>query len=253
MGLHAATRVMPVAREWAAADRYALGRTLAFGTVATIAVTIPLLMMPLSQFHEAMDGDRALGLRVILYLVPQALVVGLPIGLACGILMGLRDGRATPRARRPVLAIALVGSMLMFIVLGWVVPEANQAFRELLSGRRVVRGVNELTLAALWTRRLGFALHMRLALAAAPAFLAVFAFSVAAAARGRWLAMASGLAAVVAYYSCYAILPAPIPALSLWVPAVLAAWTPNLILALATFVVPCARGSDPHVFRSMAS
>jgi lipopolysaccharide export LptBFGC system permease protein LptF len=85
-----------------------------------------------------------------------------------------------------------------------------------------------------WARGLSLDLHTRLALACSPAILGLFAFSIAAAARQRSRAIGAGLAAIAAYYSCFWILPAPIPALAAYIPAALAAWTPNLIFAAAT-------------------
>ena len=231
IGFHAATRAVPIAREWAAADGHALGRTATFAATASVVVTIPFVLVPLSHLHTAMSTVHSIAL--VAFIVPQALPISVPIGLAFGILFGVRQATATARVRRSILAITIVCSGIMFIVLGWIVPETNQAFRELSAARRVMRGVNELTLGELWGRGLWLPLHIRVALAASPLILGLFAFSIAAAAKARSRALVVGLAAVVGYYSCLWILVAPAAELAPW-PAAQAVWTPNLIFAIAT-------------------
>jgi lipopolysaccharide export LptBFGC system permease protein LptF len=233
-GLHAAARAVPIAREWAAADQHALGRAAAFAVLASSIVTIPFVLLPLSYVQAAVLSDQSVRLRLVAYLLPQALPVGVPVGVACGILFGLRQGTATARVRRSTLGITIVCGAIMFVVLGWVAPETNQLFREILMGRRVMRGTNELPLGELWARGRSLELHMRLALACATPILGLFAFSVSAAARKRSRALVAGLAGVACCCACFSALSAPAQPLTAWVPGALAAWTPNLILAAAT-------------------
>jgi lipopolysaccharide export LptBFGC system permease protein LptF len=233
IGLHAAARAVPIAREWAAADRHALGRTSAFAVLASGIVAIPFVLLPLSYVQAAVLSEQSVRLRLVAYLLPQALPICVPVGVACGILFGLRQGAATARIQRSILGITIVCGAIMFVVLGWVVPETNQAFREILGGRRVMRGTNELPLGELWARGRSVDLHMRLALPCAAPILGLFALSVSAAARNRSRALVAGLAGVACYCACFSVLAAQAHSLAAGVPAALAAWTPNLIFAAA--------------------
>jgi lipopolysaccharide export LptBFGC system permease protein LptF len=138
-------------------------------------------------------------------------------------LFGLRRRTATARARRSILLIAVACGALMLIVVAWIMPESNQAFRELLIGHRIPRGDNELTLGSLWARADWFHYHQRLALSCATVVLTWFACRVMAARRS----VALGLAGVVVYVCAALMLQVSHASL----PALLAAWLPNLIMA----------------------
>ena len=114
----------------------------------------------------------------------------------------------------------------MLIVAAWMMPEANQAFRELRIGHRIPRGDNELTLGSLWARAEWFHDHERLALSCATVVLAWFACRVMAVRRSITL----GLAGVVIYSCAFVALQTHHASL----PALLAAWLPNLIMAALT-------------------
>jgi hypothetical protein len=94
-----------------------------------------------------------------------------------------------------------------FVLAAWLMPAANQAFRELMAGRVIPRGMNELTLGELaspqavalvaWAgpgadRSFAFEFHFRVALAFAPLALALFSLGVATARRGAHGAFAIG-------------------------------------------------------------
>ena len=238
IGLHAATRAPSLAPERAAANEHAIGRTMAFSAAFIAALTL-LFVWPqvsstvierdhLGYYTKVTGRDLA---WLVLFLVPQAAAVGVPLGFSCGVLFGLRRRTPTARARRTILLIALTCSALMLIVVAWMMPEANQAFRELLIGHRIPRGTNELTLESLWARAMWFHYHERLALSCATVALAWFACRVMAVRRSITL----GLAGVV-IYSCACV------ALQMHhgnLPALLAAWLPNLIMAaLTAFLKP---------------
>jgi len=230
IGLHAVTRVPALAREWAAADEHAVGRTVAFAATFIAALTLLFVWQPLSStviqrdhlgYYTKFSGHDLAWL--VLYMVPQAVAVGVPLGFSCGVLCGLRRRTVTARARRSILLIAISCSALMFIVVAWILPESNQAFRELHVGHRIPRGLHELTLGGLRARAEWFDFHFRLALACATAVLAWFACRVMTLRRSIVL----GLAGVVVY--CCGFLTVQIYHDGL--PAVLAAWLPNLITA----------------------
>jgi lipopolysaccharide export LptBFGC system permease protein LptF len=109
-----------------------------------------------------------------------------------------------------------VCSIATFVLVAWTMPAANQAFRELMAGHRLTRGINEMTLRELartpaeniWlvsatANRLAFEFHFRLALAFASLALGLFAIAVTAAWRGayrvRGLVIVGSLTSI-AYY-----------------------------------------------------
>jgi hypothetical protein len=232
IGLHTATRAPLLAREWAAADQHAVGRTVAFSATFIAALTLLFAWLPLSSsvierdhlgYYTKFSGHDLAWL--VLYMAPQAMAVGVPLGFPCGVLFGLRRRTPTARARRSIFLIALASSALMLIVVGWIMPESNQAFRDLLAGHRIPRGDNELTLGSLWARADWFQYHQRLALSCATVVLTWFACRVMTARRSIML----GLAGVV-IYACTALMFRASHA----APPALAAWLPNLIMAGVT-------------------
>jgi hypothetical protein len=239
-------------------DDRSVGRTVGFSLLAIIALTALLLWPGFSTFHRRGTGTAV---RLVLYLVPQALAIALPLGLVFGILLGLRDRASTTGVKWTIAALAIGCSVAAFIIVGWLMPASNQAFRELSAGRRLVRGFNELTLGELgsgdpargvrliWggatARRIAWEFHFRVALACAPLVLGLFSLGVTTAMRRNhgWLAM--GLAALTTSSGYYALLFSSHQAGVYvdWVLPVVAAWTPNLVflaIALLLFRRPLA-------------
>jgi len=119
IGLHAVTRAPALAREWAAADEHAVGRTVAFAATFIAALTLLFVWQPLSStviqrdhlgYYTKFSGHDLAWL--VLYMVPQAVAVGVPLGFSCGVLCGLRRRTVTARARRAILLIAISCSAL---------------------------------------------------------------------------------------------------------------------------------------------
>jgi LPS export ABC transporter permease LptG/LPS export ABC transporter permease LptF len=94
---------------------------------------------------------------LLLTLLPQALGVTIPMALLTGILMGLgrlsadREavamlacGVSPLRLLRPVLALALVAGAANMYLLVKLVPDANQAFREVVFGRLAQMSENDI-------------------------------------------------------------------------------------------------------------
>ena len=231
--VHAATRAPALARDWAAADQYALGRTVSFSAAFIATLTLVFVWLPLSSsvimrdhlgYYTKFTGHDLAWL--VVYVVPQAVAVGFPLGFSCGVLFGLRRRTPTPRVRRTILLIALTCSALMLVVVAWMTPESNQAFRELAIGHRIPRGNHELTLGSLSARAEWFDYHERLALSCATVVLAWFASRVMAVRRSITL----GLVGMVIYSCAFVALQTHHAGL----PALLAAWLPNLIIAALT-------------------
>jgi len=247
IGLHATARAWPEIRAWAAADNRALGRTLAFSCVVTSIATMLLMYPPLSQMvQHAEDGRIYLRATVdevawlLLFLIPQAIPITLPIGVAIGVVCGLQGRAATLRTRRSVIIISVVCCALMLVTLAWIMPAANQAFRETMSGRhQLPKGPNELTLGELRTHGLGVQYHQRWALSFTTLALGPFAFGLSASMRGRFRSIVIGVIASLVYYSLvyFFIRVSFANALSGWPPPLIAVWTPNIMFILATVLL----------------
>jgi hypothetical protein len=187
---------------------------------------------------------------MLVYLLPQGLVIAVNVALAVGI-VAISGGRViSRRAAAGIIGLSLVVSAVSFINVGWVTPPANQAFREGLfrqtpTSAPFARGFNELTFFevreqyALATRNtaavdstdlhfLAVSYHGRWALTFAPLVFAVFALLLANLPRfARWTAALGACAAYVAYL-LYMDVP-NLPALDgRWLGG--AAWYPELAL-----------------------
>jgi hypothetical protein len=236
--------------DWARTDEGAVGRTIGYSLATITAVLALLVGGPLGNFPQHIPPGK-IGWAV-LYLVPQALVLAIPLGLMFGVLSGLRGRVATRRARRSVAALAIVCSIATFVLVAWTMPAANQAFRELIAGHRLPRGFNEMTLGELartpaqniWlvsatASRLAFEFHFRLALAFASLALGLFAIAVSAAWRGahrvRGLVIAGFLTSMAYYVLLYWARQAGYAADEQAKVAV--AWIPNLVFFAMTLLL----------------
>jgi len=236
--------------EWARADERAVGRTIGYSVAAIALVVAFFVSIPLSQLSQHVPTDK--GMWIVLFLVPQALVVAIPLGLLFGVLSGLRGRVATRRVRRSITAFAIMCSISAFVLVGWTIPAANQAFRQLISGHRLAPGLNELTLGQLARRpaqtgwfvsltasRLSFEFHFRLALAFASLVLGLFAVAVTSAWHGAYRVRSIVILGSLVSFVYYALLfwarqagyAADEPA------AIAVAWTPNLVFLTTTLLV----------------
>jgi hypothetical protein len=215
---------------WTSDDRRATARVVATTAVVTVLGTL-LFEAPflLSYAWRPGNFDR----RLPLYLAPQAFPLAVVIGVTLGTVFGIGGRRCSRRVTTWVVALGIVLSVISFIDLAWITPAANQAFRVAVSGNPdIVRGVPEMTLGELWQMAspdVAFFFHTRWALAFSPLILIVFASSIVrATARSR----AAGLAAVGALFGYYMLLyGGRTLTLDGQVPALAAAWLPNVVLA----------------------
>jgi lipopolysaccharide export LptBFGC system permease protein LptF len=207
-------------------------------------------------------------------LVPQALPLALPLGLLFGVLCGV--GRRVPLRRLRVMTLfaAAAASGALLVMLAWVIPAANQAFRVALfeaqvpEGRiftgSIPKGANELTLGELRQffdsrvpdalpappddlRKLALVYHGRLSLAATPVVVALFAFALTRLLRRRPLVL--GVAAFGAVVCAFSIhIGGRVIGLD-DVPSTFAiAWAPNvtfLIVSILLSMMPAERPSLP--------
>lgn len=261
---------------WSEADG-AVSRTLRFSGIATLAILALLIWPPVSSIGDSWPRmNAARHAWLVCTLVPQALVIALPLGLMVGILAGLRGRVATGRVRRLLIALGVACGLAMFVLVGWLMPAANQTFREITfheisNGRMVWRGINELTITeiasghvadrrlASWglltaTRR-AFEVNFRLALASAPLALGLFSLGVAAARRRAAGRLSTGAIAVVSCFAFYVLMYySRFPAIRVlqatdpvWqhIPEIGAVWGPNLAFLMAGLFLWRFRKHEP--------
>lgn len=65
---------------------------------------------------------------LIVYLLPQALAVAIPMGLVFGVLCGPRNGALTRRSKRAIVLLLLAASLAALVLTGWLLPAGNQAY-----------------------------------------------------------------------------------------------------------------------------
>lgn len=241
-------------------DRCAVVRTLAWSCTLTVAVTALLMWPPL------LTVEGRLSSIVLARLIPQAIPLAIPIGLTFGIAFGIAGRTATRGIARVILLLALLASLISFAILGWVMPAANQAYRESIAQTagftgQLTKGPNEMTfseldrevaiaLAAGNVERAGgyaWSFHLRFALSAASVVLAGFVFATAV----RAVAMRA-LIALIACFAYWALIYIgeglavywPIaPAFAGTIPAFVGAWLPNVALIATAIVIASSRSS----------
>jgi lipopolysaccharide export LptBFGC system permease protein LptF len=209
-----AERALDVLRGATARDRHALGRTFAVFAAVTALGTGLLTLPPLLAESSRPPGTIWLGIL----LIPQAVPLSIPVGLTFGILWGLGRVAASRRSRALVFVAAVVSCVVSFATLAWVMPAANQAYRQSIAGVTIAKGANELTLVELerliesgqyatigmgsprGRRSVAMAYHVRWALSLAPFVLSVFALVWTRRQRGRVSIVAVGCAMTSGYY-----------------------------------------------------
>jgi len=228
IGLYSVERTVPLAQEWAAADDRALGRTFGFFVSWMVFAVGCFVWLPIQRHIRRVSvGDAA---WMTLYLIPQAIAVASPFALAIGTLCGLRGRNVSRQTQRSLVVTAALLSVVMFIMLGWIVPDANQAFRVLIAHRMVPRGMNELTLGQLAAGHHWFQFHSRCALSVATLVLALFACTTSRRMHGSWKSIAAGIVAVSAYVWLMLTLHGSGA-------RPLDAWTPNAFVAALTILM----------------
>ena len=209
-----AERALDALRGATASDRHALGRTFAVFAAVTALGTGLLTLPPLLAEWSRPSSTIWLGIL----LIPQAVPLSIPVGLTFGILWGLGRVAASRRSRALVLVAAVVSCVVSFATIAWVMPAANQAYRQSIAGITIAKGANELTLIELGRliesgqyasigmgsprgrRSVAMAYHVRWALSLAPFVLSVFALVWTRRQRGRVSIVAVGCAMTVGYY-----------------------------------------------------
>jgi lipopolysaccharide export LptBFGC system permease protein LptF len=200
---------------------------------------------------------------LLVYSLPQALVLAIPVGFSFGVLLGLRDRVVSSRTAGAVVGCALLCSVACLVTLAWILPTANVEFRRQRfhqEGTIERKNLNELTLgelgqqidsdrrSGLWVGNLLFSYHERWAFSCATVVLALFALSVTRYLVARWTV---ALAAFGTYLCYYAILwGGRAAAMQDALPVFPAAWLPNLVFALVS-VVSLKMASHPSARRAL--
>lgn len=125
----------PKSLTWQIARRIAIGTAL--GTM--------VFALPFTTFNFAQGSTRLLLLVVAL---PQALTLVFPFALLSAVDAIRRfDGIEAHTARATVAKLSVLGVLFVFCFHGWVVPAANQVYREVASSGRFspAPGIRELT------------------------------------------------------------------------------------------------------------
>jgi hypothetical protein len=226
-------------------------RDRARAIAVALAAATPLTAMPIGivlASTPATIHTRGNIAWLVLYLVPQALAISLPVSLALGMFVWIRRTGADSSTRRTVLCLMRAGLLLAVVNASWITPAANTAYRNIVTGAAAFRGVNELTFIELGQRvyqgspggaldgplPIAFWLNARLALAVAPAILCVLAFT-GASARGRRFATVVVFTTLALFASCYVLWPDyDIAILMRWLPAAAIAWIPDAVAAVVT-------------------
>ncbi|HEY3043884.1 MAG TPA: LptF/LptG family permease [Vicinamibacterales bacterium] len=234
---------------WTVDDRSAMSRTLGFSVTAIAAATAVLAILPL-----VIARFTPLDPRLLVYLIPQALVLAVPIGATLGILLGLRGRIVSRRSTGAILASAIFCSLLCLAMLAWIMPLANQEFSQLAFGQEraiVSRGFNVRTLGELSQqidsyRRVGliksssdselwYTYHMRWALSCATLVLTLFALSVTRRIVAGWTVALAAFGACFSYYCLLWVGRAA--ALQDTLPAFAGAWLPNLAFVVVSLAL----------------
>ena len=227
----------------------ALGRALLAGTITIVALNASFVAPPLHGLLRHRHDAHWAWLFVLL--VPQSFPLSLPLSILVGILYGFRGRTMTNRLRAAILVIGLAGSLASVGTVKWLIPAANQEFRETIAGGPIDRGPGEMAPASLRERALVMgregrlkpaadlfiSYHVRWALAGSVLAFALFGLGVIALRVGG--AATAGIAILASLvYITYGIELKVVPPslLSREPVAVVLAWLPNLWLILTSLL-----------------
>ena len=226
---------------WSPGETAYLRRSSIVFLAATVLTTI-LFAYPQAHRYWGKSDDLSL---LTIYLIPSILPLTTAWAAILAIACGSRE-RLTRKLTATVLAAAFACSFAMLVDLAWIVPDSNQAFREVTfrrfvsSGELVIdqppaRGDNEMSMSELRrqialqpdrARRLTFTYHSRWSLAFAPLVLA--ALGVFLVRSIKRIAIRTMIASVLGV-GYWVVLGGSRAAMTGGYPVALAAWLPNLV------------------------
>ncbi len=240
-----------------------LGRTMRFAA-GSIAVVLLLLEIPLLPRAFSNTGEA----RLLMYTLPQGVILALLIGVPLGAFLGVGGRKVSRRSAGAILALAVVSTAVSITMFTSLLPAANRAARESESraaDRVVTARQNELTFSELreqrdsatrqgrqeYARNLDVYYHTRWAFSFAPLAFILLALSVVVWRPIPQSIMGIAFCGILATY--YMLSRVGMDAgLGGKLPALLAAWLPNLALIATAIVIASSRssrlrGSSPAV------
>jgi hypothetical protein len=252
MALHLLEAVPRALWKSVAADQWALGRIIAYSLLALIVITLLLSAEPMIVTYA-----RVQSVKLVLLLLPQAIVLSIPIALSLVVVSSAYRIRLRAQRIRRVLGLAVVATMLAFAAFVALVPEANQAYRVTIAqalGMRGVtehslpRGMSELSLSELASRIGEYegsgssktadlyrrAYHLRFALPAATFVLSLLALAICAIVRRRAVGVVT---LVVGFGVYYALLSLAIRLAVTTFPPIVSVWVPNVVLTAVSLLL----------------
>jgi hypothetical protein len=250
-------------------ERRVLVRTLGWSVAMMIAVTGLLMLPPLALVEGGLSAISLAGL------IPQALPLAIPIGLTFGIAFGMAGRQFFPTTKRVVLLFALAASLVSFATLAWVMPVANQAYRESVAHAAgvsgpLIKGASEMSLSELDREatiaatagnasradHYAWSFHLRFALSTASMVLAAFLFATGgsgAALRGLLAFAACFVYWVLIFVGEGLAVYSPIaPVFAGTIPVFAGAWLPNIVFAASTILIASSRSSRLRGQRGVA-
>lgn len=204
--------------------------------------------------------------HLLLYMIPQVLLIAIPVGVTWGLLCGLGGRVAAFRVKGAALALALVCSAASLATTVWMFPAANQAFRVAVfeqlrpQGKTatLAPGATEMPMSELRgtidaltrsgqvqrARNMAFGYYIRWSLPFAPLALALFAVSVLPRRPVRlWMLAAAACGVCFAYYLL--LFAADAVTRGTQLPVVALVWLPNLVfIAAAAALMAASMRSD---------
>lgn len=244
------------AMEQSAADRNAVSRVVAVAVPVVVVLTVLLELPSVGDYPKILRSPTSMR---FLYLAPWPFALALAAGAALGIVVGLSGRAFSRRVAARVVVLSLICSAVTFVNLGWVAPAAGVAYRVTVFGDPdPTPGIGEQSIGALGRRidefkrdpafahfgfpaAMKFDYHCRVAMSCAPLVLSSCALVVIGRGiRRRWLFRITAVLALVAYGWLLVTIK---PWGRIEIPAVLAAWSPNLAVMLASGLVLAARSA----------
>ena len=131
-GLYGATHAW---HDWSTDDQRNLRRMLWLTAVVTFLVATLIEMPELLRLPDYVEASpEARTSLLVAYLIPAALASSIPVGILLGTTFALSGRALSRRLLGTVLLVAIVVSAVAFVNLGWIMPAANQSYREELIG-----------------------------------------------------------------------------------------------------------------------
>jgi hypothetical protein len=242
-----------VARAFKDDDR-AIAKVLLFSVIAAILGAAVLIGLPYANVVR-----RTGGFWLVATLLPQALALTLPAALLLAVPLAMYRRAPHVRLIYRIVVVSALYAMLTFGLIGWVVPESNQAFRIASSGNsQLERGLSEFSLHRMQgeigrlktfhggdriVREIEFEYEIRLALSAAAVPLALLAIAFALTSMGRRHPLVMGALSVGIYVAMLFAFETTVqrPLLLSTTTAVgTIAWIPNAALVLLAGLVAAA-------------